>query len=143
LPAEQLSNQLIPDSTGASGNVRPQAANPIPRPPLPAKELSDSSEDLLDEGEATTPGKSKEISLLEPSGDAAEGDRPAEVSKDALLPEETKKQDQVVPGPPASPAPPEPAKSPEAKPSKDSEKIPAEEDLLSRRRNIIRQPTRR
>lgn len=143
LPAEQLSNQLIPDSTGASGNVRPQAANPIPRPPLPAKELSDSSEDLLDEGEATTPGKSKEISLLEPSGDAAEGDRPAEVSKDALLLEETKKQDQVVPGPPASPTPPEPAKSPEVKPTKDSEKIPAEEDLLSRRRNIIRQPTRR
>lgn len=141
MPTEQLPNQLNPAANGASSNVRPQASNPIPRPPLPAKDLSDTSEILLDEGEGKTQGKPKEISLLESSGDATEGDRPAEVSKEDLLPEETKKQDQAVPAPPA------PAKSPELKPelkpSKDTEKIPAEEDLLSRRRNIIRQPTRR
>lgn len=143
LPAEQLPNQLIPDPSGVSGDVRPQATNPIPRAPLPAKELSDTSENLLDEGEGKTEVKPKEISLLESSGEAAEGDRPAEVSTDDLLLEDTKKQNPSVPAPQAAPAPPAPVKSPEVKPSKDSEKIPAEEDLLSRRRNIIRQPTRR
>jgi hypothetical protein len=143
-PTEPRPSQLTPESTvvlpeptGGSGKLSPQAVNPIPLPPLPGKELKNSSDDLLEEGEGTAPSKPKEISLLETSGDTAEGIPPADVSKEALPSVESKKQEQVVPAPPATPKPPE------VKPSKDPEKVPAEEDLLSRRRNIIRQPTRR
>lgn len=140
MPAEQTPSQLNREPNGASADVPLGSVNSIPRPPLPARDLKDSSGDLLDEGEGPTDHKSKEISLLESSGDSIEGERPTETSREVLLPTETKKKDPAVPAVPSTPAKP---KSPEVKPSKDSEKLPAEEDLLSRRRNIIRQPTRR